>query len=342
MKLFLSNIILLCLFSCLDNEPQKISKPIKELTYNEALYLIQDLKQFELKNNKEFYTTLSKASEKYYQDITDEFLNKEYSMSGSFSEMNIIKNKMTETSHGRFTLAKKSADIFLNDLMLTKSNVIKDLVYSNDSISEIGENKIIDFSQTNNDLNILIDELNEARFLIWEAKINNYFSSLSYARFIKERTDNHSTNLNKQRKEELEDVFNFIKEDSLSINKVSLDVFEASKESINLSLIKANESIKENLKDLVYTSAEVASTIGTVGTSAIIIGSVEGVGVGETVYDFFIPTEDETRKILIDEYSNFLEKNKINFTQLLNKNTEAYYTSLLELIEKRENGKIRY
>lgn len=276
MKTYLIIILSLSLFGCKKNDPIK-AIPKKDITFNEALYLIQEHRQFELNNNKDFNNTLVIESNKYYTDVTNNFIEKEYTMSGSFSELGIISNKTPEE-----------------------------------------------------------------RFIIWEAKINNYFSSLAYTRFIKSKTENHSRNINKQRNKELEDVFNYINEDSLVMEKISLNVFQASKESVNLSIEKANESIKENLKAVAYATADVGSIIVTAGTSTVVIGSVQVAGVGEMAYDFIVPTKDETKEILIQEYSNFLEKNNINFTELLNINTNEYYGNLLKLIQKRKNEKIHY
>lgn len=275
MKNYIFILVLLCLFSCrnMDTEELKVYK--KDITFNEALYLINEHKQFELSNNKDFYNTLLKQSEAYFMNITNDFIEKEFKMSGSFNEIGIINSKTPKE-----------------------------------------------------------------RFLIWESKINNYFSSLSYLRFIKSKTDNYSKNINNQRRAELEELLNFISEDSLFLKKQTVSIFNASEESVNLSISKANESIKENLKDVAYTSAEVASVVATGGT-AIVIGSVEATGITEMAYDFVVPTEDETKKILIKEYSNFLENNNIDFTIDLNQNTTQYYDRLIKLINDRKNEKIR-
>jgi ketosteroid isomerase-like protein len=258
----------------MDTEELKVVNK-KDITFNEALYLINEHKQFELSNNKDFYNTLLKQSEAYFMNITNDFIEKEFKMSGAFNEIGIINSKTPKE-----------------------------------------------------------------RFLIWESKINNYFSSLSYLRFIKSKTDNHSKNINNQRRAELEELLNFISEDSLFLKKQTVSIFNASEESVNLSISKANESIKENLKDVAYTSAEVASVVATGGT-AIVIGSVEATGITEMAYDFVVPTEDETKKILIKEYSNFLEHNNIDFTIDLNQNTTQYYDRLIKLINDRKNDKIR-
>ncbi|SDH10547.1 hypothetical protein [Winogradskyella thalassocola] len=336
--------LLLVLFVSCNNRNKNVVTPEvdKDISYNKAYYLIEELKQFELKNNRDFYNTLLIASDKYYNDVTNSFLEKEYSISGSFTEMNIIKNKMTETSHGQFTLAKKGADILINDLMLSTSNSLKDIIESNDSISTKNNIDIVGFSQTNDDLTILINTTNEARFLIWEARINNYFSSLAYSRFIKSITDTLSQNINKQRSKELEDILGFVNNDTLQIEKVNFDIFEATKEVVNQSIVEANKKIKENLKEIAYNTAEAASLVVSGGASGAVIGSVETLGVTEVVYDFVVPTKNETKEILIKEYSSFLERNNIDFTQMLNDNTNSYYSNLLELIKERENEQLYY
>lgn len=277
MKNYIIILVLLCLFSCKNKDAEElevINK--KDITFNEALYLINEHKQFELSNNKAFYITLLKQSEAYFMTVTNDFLEKEYTMSGSFSEIGIITSKTPKE-----------------------------------------------------------------RFSIWEAKINNYFSSLSYLRFLKSKTDNHSKNINNQRKKELEDLLNFINEDSLFIKKQTVSTFSASEESVNSSILKANQSIKQNLKEVAYTSAEVASVLVTAGGAGAAIGSIEATGVAEMAYDFVVPTEDKTKKILIKEYSNFLENNNIDFTLTLNQNTNQYYDRLIRLINDRKNEKIR-
>lgn len=277
MKIHINVLVLICLFSCKNKDAEElevINK--KDITFNEALYLINEHKQFELSNNKAFYKTLLNQSEAYFLTVTNDFIEKEYTMSGSFSEIGIISNKTTEE-----------------------------------------------------------------RFSIWEAKINNYFSSLSYLRFLKSKTDNHSKNVNIQRKKELEDLLSFINEDSLFIKKQKVSIFNASEASVNSSISKANESIKQNLKEVAYTSAEIASVVATAGGASVVIGSVEAAGVAEMAYEFVVPTEDETKKILIKQYSNFLENNNIDFTIALNQNTTQYYDRLLKIINDRKNEKIR-
>lgn len=277
MKNHIIILVLLCLFSCRNKDTEEVEVVNKkDITFNEALYLINEHKQFELYNNKAFYNRLLKQSEAYFMTVTNDFLEKEYTMSGSFSEIGIINSKTPKE-----------------------------------------------------------------RFSIWEAKINSYFSSLSYLRFLKSKTDNHSKNITNQRKKELEDLLNFINEDSLKIEKQTVSVFIASEESVNLSISKANESIKENLKEVAYTSAEVASVLVTAGGAGAVIGSVEAAGVAEMAYDFVVPTEDETKKILIKEYSSFLENNNIDFTIALNQNTIQYYDRLIKIINDRKNEKIR-
>ena len=307
------------------NNPNSLSQ--KEITFNEILYIIEEHKQFELKNNKAFEKTLHENSKKYYLDVTNNFLKKEYSSSGSFKEINIIINKMTETSEARYTLLKKGSKVILN-FIRPESNYI-DLLKDSTSIRE-----------TDKKFKKIILNTNNERFNIWEAKINNYFSSLAYTRFIKAKTDNFSGNVNKQRKKELEDLLNFINEDSLEINKINVDLYASTEATIKQCVKNANKKIKENLKEIVYNTAEAGSLFITVGTSAAVIGGIEGVSASEMVYEFVIPKKDKTREILIKEYSSFLEKNKIEIIELLDKNTYNYYNKLLELVNRRKNEKI--
>jgi hypothetical protein len=276
MKHHIFILLILSFVSCKEKDaPEKIYK--KEITFNEALYLIEEHRQFELSNNQNFYNTLIKQSNEYYLNVTNDFIKKEYSVSGSFSEIEIISNKTAEE-----------------------------------------------------------------RFSIWEAKINNYFSSLSYSRFLKSKTDNYSNNVNKQRAIELESLLQFVSNDSLLLDKKSMQVFEATEKSINISIAKSNKSINKNLRETIYDATEVGSLVLTAGTSSVVVGSIEAVGVGELAYDFIVPKEDETKKNLIQEYTDFLELNDIDFTSFLNKNTQEYYDKLSQLIEQRRNEKIRF
>lgn len=278
MKKYLYVLLLIGLSNCKESSQNSaVLADAKEMSFDEAIYLIHEHRLFELKNNSDFYNTLIEESNKYYSDLTTEFLEKEYSLSGSFSEISLI--------------AKKTP---------------------------------------------------EERFAFWEAKLNNYFSSSDYERFINSRTENHYRNLNKQRREGLEKPLGYISEDSLKLKQVSLNDFRASEELISQTLKESNRKIKKNLRRLVYDAAEVASVVATGGASGPVIVSVEGVGMAEMTYDLVVPGKNETRDILKKEYTSFLEKNRIDFTQKLNNNTNNYYDKLIKLINKRKNEKILY
>lgn len=279
MKKYLLLLLLLSLAGCKKSSPLNSAVPAdeKELSFEEAIYLIHEHRLFELKNNSDVYYTLINESNQYYSDLTNQFLEKEYSLSGSFSEIGHIVNKTPEE-----------------------------------------------------------------RFAIWQVKLNSYYSSSAYERFINSRIENHYRNLNKQRRIGLEKPLVYISEDSLEIKKVSLNEFQASQELISQSIIESNKKIKENLRRLAYNGAEVASLLVTGGTSGTVLLSVEGAGMTEMAYDFVVPDKNETREVLEKEYTSFLEKNNIDFTQKLNENTNKYYSKLLELINKRKNEKILF
>lgn len=279
MKKYQFILLLVILSGCKGDLTNNSTIPADEegLTYEQAIFLIYEHRSFELDNNKEIYNTLIKESNQYYFDLTNEFLEEEYSLSGSFSEIDHIVNKTPEE-----------------------------------------------------------------RFTIWENKLNSYFSSSAYERFINSRIKNHYINLNKQRRVGLEKPLGYISEDSLEIKKVSLNEFQASQKLINQSIIESNKKIKENLRRLAYNGAEVASLLVTGGTSGTVLVTVEGAGMTEMAYDFVVPDKNETREVLEKEYTSFLEKNSIDFTQKLDENTNKYYSKLLELINKRKNEKILF
>lgn len=279
MKKYLFFLLIVSFTNCKESPSKKALVPVdeKDMSFEEANYLIYEHRQFELENNIDFYNTLLEESNQYYAELTTQFLEEEYSLSGSFSEIGHIINKTPEE-----------------------------------------------------------------RFAIWEAKLNSYFSSSAYEKFINSRIKNHYRNLNKQRREGLEKPLGFISEDSLELKMVSLNKFKASKELISQSLEESNKKIKENLRRLVYDAAGVASMVVTGGASGSVIVTVEGVGMAEMTYDIVVPSKNETRNIIEKEYTSFLEKNRIDFTQELNDNTNKYYHQLIELINKREDEEILY
>lgn len=272
------------LMSCQKEKPILVEKKREIISYDKATYIIEDFRKFEIEQNKEFQKSLVAKSNSYFENITKEFIEKEYGVSGSFSEM--------------LSLAEK--------------------------INEIGDNQSPD------------EELDK-RFYIWQSKINNYYSSVAYARFIKSQTDIYNKGVNNQRKKELDDLLNLMNSDTLSIKNVELDAFRASKKLVNESITTANKKMLENFIGVTTDGISIATILVTAPNLAtyelISTAGIQGVKI-------FVPSEKETVRLLKSEYSNFISKNNIDFSEVLNTNTNNYYDKLLFKINERKNKKI--
>lgn len=244
------------------------------ISYDEALYLIEKAKSFEFENNINFQEELIVETNNYFENTTIDFLEKEYSPSGSFSNLGINQNK-------------------------SKQQI----------------------------------------FEIWRARINNYYSSLAYIRFIKKISSKHIDAVTKQRKKEIQDILNFSTQDKLTLTNLNLTTFEVSEKTVLQAITKSNDEILNNIIDLAGTIVDIAGITATGGASAA-LNVVEIAGVSYYVSNFVIPSKDETKEILRLEYYNFIKKNKVNYIKELDNNTSEYYDQLLLLIEKRKNEKI--
>lgn len=269
---------------CQKDKHSTIEKKQEIISYDKAIYIIEDYRKFELEQNKEFQKNLLGKSNKYFENVTKEFIEKEYSVSGSFSEMLILAEKFNE----------------------------------------------------NNDNQNLREELGQ-RFYLWQFKINNYYSSVAYARYIKSQTDIYVKGVNNQRKKQLEDLLNLMNSDTLNIKSVELDVFKTSKNVVNESITTANKKMFENLI-LVTTKGISVVTMTGLATELKVYRYISDLGLrGVKIY---VPTEKKTLNLLESQYSNFISKNKIDFSKLLNTNTINYYDTLLSKINERKNKKI--